>query len=149
MLTSLKTKISRLKPISINYRDHKKFNELAFLQDLKGAPFNDINFLLNDPNHAYIKFQDIFKAVVDRHAALKTKEIRGNQAPFMNKKIAKNIMTRSQPKNNFVRNKTKSNWIAYKKQRNKCTKLRNIIIKNYFSKKLRRVSCPIKLSGKL
>ena len=75
VFTSLKTKISRLKAISINYRDHKKFDELAFLQDLKGAPFNITNFLLNDPNYSYIEFQDIFKAVVDRHAPLKTKEI--------------------------------------------------------------------------
>ena len=57
VLTSLKTKISRLKPISINYRDYKKFDELAFLQDLKGEPFNfNINFLLSDSNYAYIEF---------------------------------------------------------------------------------------------
>ena len=48
-----------------------------------------INLLLNDPNYAYIEFQDIFKAVVDRHAPLKTKEIRGNQARFINKELEK------------------------------------------------------------
>ena len=52
----------------------------------------------------------------------------------MNKELAKTIMTRSRLKNNFVRHKTKSNWIAYKKQRNKFTKLRNNTIKNHFSK---------------
>ena len=72
---------------------------------------------------------------MDRNAPLKTKVIRGNQAPFINKELAKNIMTRSRPKNNFVRHKTKSNWIAYKKQGNKCIELRNKSIKNYFSKK--------------
>ena len=101
---------------------------------------NNINFLLNDSNYAYTEFQDIFKAVVDRHAPLKTKVIRGNQAPFMNRELAKSIMTRSRLKNNFVRHKTKSNWITYKKQRNKCTKLRDKSIKNYFSKKTEKGS---------
>ena len=51
-------------------------------------------------------------------------------------------MTRSRLKN-------RSNWIAYKKQRNKCTKLRSKSIKSYFfRRKLRRISCPIKLLGK-
>ena len=44
-------------------------------------------------------------------------------------------MTRSRLKNNFIRHKTKSSWIAYKTQRNRCTKLRNKSIKNYFPKK--------------
>ena len=130
VLTSLKTKSSRLTPISISYRDYKKLEELAFLQDLNGVAFDKINFLLDEPNHAFIEFQDIFKAIVDCHAPLETKEIRGNQALFMNKELAKTIMMKSVLKNNFVRYKTKCNWIAYKKQ----TKLRNKIIKNYCSK---------------
>ena len=65
---------------------------------------------------------------------MKSKAIRGNQAPFMTKELANSIMTRSRLKNRFNRAKTKENWEAFARQRNKCVKLRKTSMKNYFLK---------------
>ena len=52
-------------------------------------------------------FFNKYTDVVNRHAPIKSKVIRGNQAPFMTKELAKSIMTRSRLKNRFNRTKTK------------------------------------------
>ena len=87
-----------------------------------------------DGNSNYDSFVTKYTEVVNRHAPIKSKVIRGNQAPFMTKELAKSIMTRSSLKNRFNRTKTKENWEAFARQRNKCVKLRKISMKDYFLK---------------
>ena len=41
---------------------------------------------------------NVFRYVLDKHAPLKTKTIRGNQAPFMTKNLSNAIMNRSRLK---------------------------------------------------
>ena len=62
---------------------------------------------------------------------MKTKFLRGNNAPFMNPELKKAIYTRSRFKNKYP---SKQNEKIYKKQRNKCVALRKKAIKNYFKK---------------
>ena len=73
------------------------------------------------------KHLDSFKAtaqnVFDRHAPLKEKHVRCNQAAFVNKNLRKAIMTRSRWFNKFRHEGTRSSHVAYKKQRNVCVKL--------------------------
>ena len=85
-----------------------------------------------DPNKAYAEFCDTFKTILDKHAPLKSKVLRGNHAPFITKELSKGIMTRSRLKNKFNRHRTKENWNAYKIQRNKCVQLRKKAFKPYF-----------------
>ena len=49
--------------------------------------------------------------------------VRGNNAPFMNKTLAKAFMHRSKLRNNFYRNPTGDNKKLYNRQRNYCTNL--------------------------
>ena len=88
-----------------------------------------------NPNQAYENFRKCFKRVLDRHAPLRYKVIRGNQAPFMSKELSKSVMTRSRLKNRFNRYTSKDNWKAYRLQRSKCVQLRKKAIKSYFSRK--------------
>ena len=60
--------------------------------------------------------------------------IQGNNAPFMNKELSKEIMVRLKLRNKFNRHKTKTNWKNYTKQRNKCTYLRREAVRIHFSK---------------
>ena len=85
-----------------------------------------------DANKAYAEFCDTFKTILDKHAPLKSKVLRGNHAPFITKELSKGIMTRSRLKNKFSRHRTKENWNAYKIQRNNCVQLRTKAIKSYF-----------------
>ena len=70
--------------------------------------------------------------IIDKHAPLKQKTLRGNEAPFMNKNLRKAIYTRSRLKNRYNKNPTDDNKSQYKKQRNKCVNLRKKAIKTYF-----------------
>ena len=50
---------------------------------------------MNDKEEAYASFKNMFKKVIDKHAPMKSKFIRGTHAPFMNKELSKAIMHRS------------------------------------------------------
>ena len=55
------------------------------------------------------KLQQTFINVLDKHALMKHKYTRANQAPFMNKFLQKAVMNRSRLKNKYLRNKTSEN----------------------------------------
>ena len=99
ILTSLKAHFTRLKPINIQYRNYSRFNIESFMQDLE-SQFSDFTDQA-DVNSNYDSFVTKYTEVVNRHAPIKSKVIRGNQAPFMTKELAKSLMTRSRLKNRF------------------------------------------------
>ena len=102
------------------------------MQDLE---FHFSDFTVQaDVNSNYDSFLTKYTEVVNRHAPIKSKVIRDNQAPFMTKELAKSIMTRSRLKNRFDRTKTKENCEGFTRQRNKCVKLRQTSMKDYFLK---------------
>ena len=84
--TLMKTHLVRLKPKRIQYRSYKKFSEVGFLEELKNA---DFNFHENKPNFNYDSLVNKFSELVNKHAPLKFKTLRGNHAPFMNKELQK------------------------------------------------------------
>ena len=45
-----------------------------------------------------------YMSIVNKHAPLKKKLIRANNAPFMNRELSKSIMTKSKLKNQFNKN---------------------------------------------
>ena len=71
---------------------------------------------------------------IDKHAPLKKKFVRGNQAPFMNREFQKAIYTRTRLKNKYWRDPSSENKLAYKKQRNLCVSVRRKSITNYLNK---------------
>ena len=127
--TFFKSCYDRLKPKIVYYRNYKKFNEANFLNDVKNC---DFSLKTDDPNENYDFLTDTFINIVNNHAPLKKKFIRGNQAPFMTRNLRKEIYTRSRLRNKFCKNPTKENEKLYKKQRNKCVALRRKCIKEYF-----------------
>ena len=76
----------------------------------------------------------MFLTVVDKHAPLKKKPIRGTQARFMNKELSKAIMHRSKLRNIYNKTKTTQAWEAFKRRRNKCVSIRRKNIRSHFSK---------------
>ena len=60
---------------------------------------------------------------------MKTKYIRANNSPFMNKELSKAIMVRSRLRNKSIKLKTQ---VAYKKQRNFCVSLLRKIKKIFY-----------------
>ena len=66
----------------------------------------------------YESFENVFVTVLDRHAPRKTKILRGNQKPHVNKNLRKAIMKRSELKSKANRTKRPNDISDYKKQRN-------------------------------
>ena len=87
-----------------------------------------------DPHEGYDTITNNFLKVVNKHAPLKKKTIRGNDAPFMNKEFRKAIYTRTRLKNKFLKNPAEQNELMFKKQRNICVSLRRKSIKNHLKK---------------
>ena len=58
------------------------------------------NSIYKEKHHQYGVFTNIFRMVLDKHAPIKKKIVRYNEAPFMTKKLSKAIMNRSKLKNN-------------------------------------------------
>ena len=133
--TFFKLHFSRLRPKVITYRNYKKFHEEKFLNDLK-----ETNIIMNekDPNQNYQSLTKTFLTIVNKHAPLKKKIVRGNQAPFMTKEFQKAIYTRSRLKNKMNKNPTEKNITAYKRQRNLCVSLRRKNIKSFLKNVTKR-----------
>ena len=67
--------------------------------------------------------------MVNKHAPLKTEIVRGNNVPFVNKILRKDICKRSALRNKFLKDSSESNWQKYRNQKNKCVKKK---IKEHF-----------------
>ena len=102
--TFMKSYISRLKPKNVHYRSYKNFNEEKFLSDVKEA---DFSLETSNPDENYSVLTNVFSNIVNIHAPLKNKILRGNDAPFMNKELRKAIYTRSRLRNRHFKNPTK------------------------------------------
>ena len=96
--TFFKSKVPKMKPKVIFYRNYKKFDEKSFLHDLQNKNFSMSS---NDPNVNYKSITENFLEAIDKHAPLKKKLVRGNQAPFMNRDFQKAIYTRTRLKNKY------------------------------------------------
>ena len=89
-----------------------------------------------DPDILSRDFFDKFQKIYSRHAPVKSKKLRGNNANFMTKNLSKAIMTRSRLRRKFNKNKSEENWENFRKQRNKCTAIKMRCKTEFFEKEL-------------
>ena len=133
VMSMLKTQVTRLAPTQIKYRSFMHFDEQAFIREL-GQNLAQVNFDLE--SNDFEKLLQIVENITDKHAPIKTKVVRGNDAPFMTSTLRKEIRYRSSLRRKYVKQKTASSKRAYRSQRNKCTKLKRENINQYFKKTL-------------
>ena len=129
IFTMLRKQIKRLTPVEISYRCYTNFNEQSFLSELDQG-LSNIDFSLD--TNTFPHFIREFEHILDKHAPMKNKLIRGNNAPYVTKELRKEIRYRSRLKNIARKERTTNSKIAFKKQRNKCTKIRRDNIRSYF-----------------
>ena len=117
VVTVLKVYVKKKEPVIINYRSYKSFDLNTFSENLKENLKNFEHVMSCDD------FKTIFMDTLDKHAPMKKKTVRGNQAPFMSQGLSKAIMHRSKLKNRYNKDPTEDNKILFHKQRNHCVKL--------------------------
>ena len=74
-------------------------------------------------SESYEVFENIFLRILNKHAPLKTKIIRGNHAPYMNTMLRKAIMMCTQLQNHYYKSKNSEDFRTFKKQRNFVSRL--------------------------
>ena len=118
---------TKLHPTKIKYRTFKNFNLNTFKEELKtileSSKMTEIT---------YDSFKKYFMSTL-KHAPIKEKLVRGNNAPFMNKTLSKAFMLRAKLKNKYKQKPTELNHLSYKKQRNYCVNLLNKVKKEYYT----------------
>ena len=98
----------RQKPSVITYRKLKNFSNIEFMKDI-GEHLTKVEHFDNIPSN-------LIKETVN--IILKKKHVRASQAPFITKRLSKEIMKRSCLRNKFFNTKSDIDRKAYKKQRN-------------------------------
>ena len=107
----------------------------------------NFDFLKGDPNQNYNLLTDKFLGFVNKHAPLKKKFVRGNNVPFTNSEFQKDIYVRSRLRNNYWVEPSAENKAMYKKQRNKCVKIRRKSLRNTWIKFQKKISKLTKVFG--
>ena len=96
ILTIMKTTFRKKPPKVIRYRNYKNYNHENYRSDLNISLANvDLN---NIPHN---DFNDILLNILNNHAPLKTKVLRGNDQPFMSKELRKEHMKRTRLLNQY------------------------------------------------
>ena len=128
-ITVMKMYYSKQKPTIIHYRKFKDFNNDSFIKDLQ-------TLLTKSFNEEAIPFQALRESVnvtLEKHAPTKKRYARANQAPYMNKKLSKEIMKRSRLRNKFLNTRSDLDRKAYNKQRNYVVSLLRKEKKQFYS----------------
>ena len=86
----LKTKFEKFEPKKSIYRNFKQYDSEQFKLDICNSMF---------PMRTHAAFEKKFNLVLGKHAAKKTKILKGNQSPYFNKNLWKQIMIRSRLRN--------------------------------------------------
>ena len=129
IVTVFKATFKKRAPTLIKYRNYSQFNDDFFRSNLASALLLNLDLR----SISYEEFYNIFMYVLNKHAPLKTKVIRANNIPYMNKNLRKEVMTRSRLKNNFNKDPSVENGNAYKKQRNLCVNLFRKAKREYYA----------------
>ena len=126
-LSVLKNKFKKAPPKIIRYRDFKNYDSFSFQ--------NNVLTLFSSVNICDISFEEynaLLLNLLDNHAPMKMKFIRGNDQPFITKELRKQHMIRTRLLNNYRSCRTEDKLNAYKKQRNYCTNLLKYTKKCYY-----------------
>ena len=70
-----------------------------------------------------MKLFNVYLNVLNKHAPIKTKVTRGNQAPYITKAYRKAVIKRPQLKTKYLKNSTLENFNKFRKQKNFCSRL--------------------------
>ena len=120
--TMLRSTYRKAPPREIIYRNYKFFSEQKFLADLSER-LQLHNITKSSVENDYDSFEKDLTNVLNKHAPLKRKSIRGNEKPHMNKPLKKAIMKRTKLRNIYRNTKSFDDLCAYKIQRNLVTRL--------------------------
>ena len=129
VVTVMMTNFQKLESKIINYRNYRYFSNDRFREKVTSELSKVV---LENSDKGFNKFLDVCKEALNMYAPLKKKYIRGNNSPFMNRILSKEIMKRSILRNLFSKSKSEADKKNYVKQRNYCVSLLRRTKKEYY-----------------
>ena len=114
--------------------DNNIVDMTMFLHALSVAPFH-VSEIFDD---AYWMCSTLLQEIVNEHAPIKQKTIKGNHIPYMNGEIRRAIDVKRMLKRKFTKCNNNMNWDKYRKQRNIVTKLLKKSLQQYMHNKMQR-----------
>ena len=132
ILSFFRSYFTRIPSKTIEYRKYKTFDNSKSLHDLDQELLKGAMYQNNE--EMYSNFTRIFQNVINKHAPLKQKKVRGNHAPFMTKDLSKAIMNKSKTRNRYLKWPSKENFLGMKSAKNLCNNLIKTNKKILFSK---------------
>ena len=115
----------------ITYRSFKTLDQEAYLQDLSNAPFHVAN-IFDEVDDLFYFMNTLFTDITNEHMPIKTKTIKTNAPPHMNKRLRKACMDKARYRHRFHKFPNKENWERYRVQRNLTNKIKRQSIRTYF-----------------
>ena len=109
-VTIMKTTFKKFESRIKHYRDFKNFQNGQYMDKLTPKLLNIVS---KNNNIRLNKFLSICMDILDQYAPCKQKCTPGNQLPFMNTTMSKEIMKRTRFRNQFLRNRTDENKSRY------------------------------------
>ena len=125
VITMFKASYEKRGPKQITYRKYKNFDQDCFNSDLQYA-------LSKHTITCYKDFENIFLAILEKHAPTKKKVIRANEAPYMTKTLKKAMIKRSELETKYHRFKNSDTLKAFKRQKNYVSRLYKKERKRFF-----------------
>ena len=86
-------------------------------------------------------FTETFRRVLDKHAPLKTKRVRGNQSHFMTKELSKAVINKSKTRNKYIKWPSTENFLAMKRAKSYCNYLTRTTKKSFFQRATKSNFC--------
>ena len=116
------------KPRKVRYRYYSQCDMTALKSELRQVSWDA---LLNnyETNSAWKIFKEYLAAVIDNHAPLKERTVRGRDCPWLNHNLKKAMRERDFLLSKAKKSGTENDWSAYKRKSNLVTKMQrqNII----------------------
>ena len=129
-LTVMKVFYKKQHPKIVRYWNYHNSDSKLFLNEVKNSIEQEY---YQNQSLEFGSFKKKVDNILQKHAPLKKRYVRANQAPLIDKSINKHIMKRSRLRNKFVNTKSDFDHKAYNTQRNLCVSLIRQAKKQFFS----------------
>ena len=126
--TTLRSTFRKLPPKTVKYRSYKNFNKTVLLHELDRKLIQGDLYRPDDP---YFKLTEIIPCLLSKNAPIKSEQIRGNQALFINNSLSKMIMQKSKVWNKLLKWSSRENFLNYEKLKIKCNSLVRKFFQNF------------------
>ena len=112
----------KFKPQKITTRDYSKFQHQTYKNDLRNAPW-ELVLYETSLNKAWSLFKTLLKNIVDKHAPVKEKLVRGKDCQWMTKEIKQEVKNRDSCLKKARRTNTENDWSSYRQVKNVTNKI--------------------------